>query len=137
MKPLFILCLVSLFRAAAPTSDYVQGGAPCDTESDCSLSGLCANSVCVCDPWWTGARCDLLNLQNAASDQQGLQVPGYKSWGGHALQAPDGTWQGFFSFMCRHATLGQWTTKSSPRQPAWRGPTPFATWWRSPGRTTP
>ena len=102
------------FSNASPLpQDYPQGGAACSTEFDCSLSGLCSNSRCVCDPWWTGPACDLLNLQNAASQAQGLQVPNYKSWGGHALAQGDGTFHGFFSFMCRHATLSDWTTKSS------------------------
>lgn len=94
--------------------DYPQGGGQCTTIHDCSLGGECVSSKCECDPWWRGEHCDLLNLANAASDKQGLQVPNYYSWGGHALEDPnDGTYHGYFSFMCRHATLGEWTTKSS------------------------
>ena len=92
-----------------------HGGGPCATEMDCSLGGICsASSQCVCDAWWTGPACDLLNLQPAESmTAQGLQVPSYYSWGGHPLQSDDGTYHLFASFMCDHATLGSWTSKSS------------------------
>jgi hypothetical protein len=90
-----------------------QGGARCSSDWECSLSGLCnASSVCECDAWATGASCDLLNLAPANPDA-GLQVPGYFSWGGHTAEDEEGTFHLFASFMCRHATLGEWTTKSS------------------------
>ena len=106
-----LLALAASLASAA--TDYPQGGGACATIADCSLGGECVSSACVCDAWWTGERCDLLNLLNAASDAQGMQIPGYYSWGGHALADAAGTYHGFFSFMCRHATLSDWTTKSS------------------------
>jgi hypothetical protein len=118
---LALVVLAALARAQAP--GVPQGGAACATALDCSLGGECnASAVCACDAWWTGARCDLLNLAPPVTPEDGLQVPGYYSWGGHALSdgAAPPTYHGFFSFMCRHATLGEWTTKSS----IWRAVAP-------------
>lgn len=99
---------------ASQSPDYHHGGGPCSADWDCALAGECAAGRCACDPWATGAQCDLLNLVDAATDAQGMQVPNYHSWGGHALQDPaSGEFHGFFSFLCRHATLSEWTTKSS------------------------
>ena len=106
--------LVALAAAQAPGIPH--GGGPCVSEWNCSLGGICdaATLTCVCDAWVTGAQCDLLNLAPPADENAGLQVPGYYAWGGHALLSPsDGLYHGLFSFMCRHATLAEWTTKSS------------------------
>ena len=104
----------ALFTVAslAQAPGYAQGGAPCVTNWDCSLAGVCNTTrVCECDAWATGPSCALLNLAPGRPGD-GLQVPGYFSWGGHALH--DGSeYQLFASFMCRHATLSEWTTKSS------------------------
>ena len=42
-----------------------HGGAPCATEEECSLGGVCTGSRCSCDVWFTGSNCSLLNLQPA------------------------------------------------------------------------
>ena len=101
---------------AAQAPGYPNGGGPCETEWDCSLGGVCNSTslTCVCDAWVTGSNCDLLNLAPPVDANAGLQVPGYFAWGGHSLLSPsDGLYHGLYSFMCRHATLGEWTTKSS------------------------
>ena len=69
--------------------------------------------MCVCDVWWTGPTCDLLNLAPPDNEHHGLQVPNYYSWGGHAAQDANLTWHGFFSFICNGSTLNAWTTRSS------------------------
>jgi hypothetical protein len=75
---------------------------------------MCVSSVCECDPWWTGPTCTYLNLQPAESlSSQGLQAPSYYSWGGHTLQDDSGDYHLFASFMCDHASLSSWTSKSS------------------------
>ena len=107
---MFALHLLAL---AAADTGYKNGGGACSSDYDCALAGACVASACACDAWATGAQCDLLNLVDAASDAQGMQVPAYFSWGGHALPDAAGTFHGFFSFLCRHATLAEWTTKSS------------------------
>ena len=119
-----VFIVASATIAFSQTPGVPQGGAPCATALDCSLGGECgaASSTCVCDAWWTGPRCDLLNLAPPVTPNDGLQQAGYFSWGGHALSdnASPPTYHGFFSFMCRHATLGEWTTKSS----IWRATSP-------------
>ena len=103
-----------IITASAQSSNWPHGGGACSTDWDCSLGGTCASQKCVCDAWFTGEQCSLLNLQPAESlTSQGLQVPDYHSWGGHPLLDANGTYHLFTSFMCDHATLGSWTTKSS------------------------
>lgn len=106
------LTLPSLVFSQAP--GIPQGGANCSNDWDCSLGGICNSSLlCSCDAWFTGERCDLLNLA-PATPGAGLQVSNYFSWGGHSLYSNnDNQYHLFASFMCRHATLGDWTTKSS------------------------
>lgn len=108
--------LVSICAAVCfgQVPNFPFGGGPCDSDWDCSLGGVCTSSKCVCDVWWTGPQCTFLNLQPAESlSSQGLQVPNYFSWGGHPVQDANGEYHLFASFMCDHASLDQWTTKSS------------------------
>jgi len=108
------LALFFCVSVEAQAPNWQHGGGECATDWDCSLGGECKQLKCVCDSWWTGPTCDKLNLQPAESlSSQGLQVPDYYSWGGHPLQTDDGTYHLFASFMCDHATLGSWTSKSS------------------------
>ena len=110
---LLLALLLQYCSVEAQAPGVPNGGAPCNSGWDCSLSGVCNSSaVCECDAWATGPRCDLLNLAPAHPDA-GLQVDGYYSWGGHAAYDGEGSYHLFASFMCRHATLGEWTTKSS------------------------
>jgi hypothetical protein len=110
-----LLALLSLVVVRGQAPDWPHGGGACASDWDCSLGGTCESSRCVCDAWWTGSSCALLNLQPAESlTSQGLQVPDYYSWGGHPLQAEvNGTFHLFASFLCDHASLGSWTSKSS------------------------
>lgn len=100
-------------RASLP-----HGGAACSSDWDCSLGGICrSGGVCACDAWFTGASCDLLNLVAPTPEEfssWGLQLPGYSTWGGHAALDPaSGRWHGYFSLMCNHGPLDDWTTFSS------------------------
>ena len=95
----------------------------CSDDFDCSLGGECTGSACVCDVWWTGPTCALLNLAPADPAASGLVAPGYFSWGGHPLEDADGTFHLLASFLCDHATLGSWTTKSSIAHATARSPT--------------
>jgi hypothetical protein len=106
------LALLAL-GARAQLPGVPHGGGPCATELDCSLGGTCAAGVCACDVWWTGATCALLNLAPADPAASGLVAPGYFAWGGHPLVDSNGTFHLLASFLCDHATLDSWTTKSS------------------------
>ena len=109
----FVFAL-SLPLTAAQLPNFTHGGGVCSEDWDCSLSGLCLSNACVCDAWATGPTCSYLNLQPAESlTSQGLQAPSYFSWGGHTLKDDADNYHLFASFMCDHASLGSWTTKSS------------------------
>ncbi len=62
---LMLVSLTVTCHAQAP--DYPNGGGTCYTDADCSLGGVCVDPVddgsCLCDPWWTGEFCDLVNVQ--------------------------------------------------------------------------
>jgi hypothetical protein len=36
--------------------------AMCQSDVDCSLSGVCTDGVCTCDPGWVGVDCHSLNV---------------------------------------------------------------------------
>ena len=110
-----IAALAVVAHSQAP--GYPHGGGICNTIDDCSLGGDCVAARCVCDAWWTGADCSLLNLQRprlaSAAGTCGPQFDSYYSWGGRSIKGADGRYHLFASFMCRHATLSQWTTVSA------------------------
>ncbi len=123
------LALVAGRFAAAQQPNFTHGGGACADDWDCALSGTCVSSACVCDIWATGPQCTYLNLQPAESlTSQGLQAPSYYSWGGHTLRDDaTGDYHLFASFMCDHASLGSWTTKSSVAHAVSQSPVgPFA-----------
>jgi hypothetical protein len=123
---LALLALAAL-RCAAQAPDVPHGGGACETDWDCSLGGTCTEAhQCDCDAWFTGLQCAQLNLQPADPAACGLVAPGYLSWGGHPLRDENGTYHLLASFLCNHATLSSWTTKSSIAHATARAPTgPF------------
>ena len=117
---LFTLTLFSLLSLTlAQNSEIPHGGGICTTDWDCSLGGECSNGICNCDPWFTGEDCHYLNLQAPVDTEAGTcgrNFDSYFSWGGHTLIESSGgsnTYHLYASFMCRHQTLGAWTTASS------------------------
>eukprot|EP00040_Diaphanoeca_grandis_P001641 m.19049 g.19049 ORF g.19049 m.19049 type:complete len:456 (-) comp12323_c0_seq1:657-2024(-) len=127
---LTVASLLPLLSSAQRTA-VPWGGGGCATDWDCSLGGVCTgtNGRCVCDPWFTGLTCDLLNLQPPENNQQGLCHKGfdsYYSWGGRSVPEKTTTtsmidnkeetstkWHLYASFMCKHNSLSKWTTVSS------------------------
>lgn len=105
--------------AADGIAAIAHGGAACSSDWDCSLGGECdaSTGTCNCDPWFTGARCALLNLQKAPDTQAGTcgdAFDGYYSWGGRTVHSSDdGLYHLFASFMCNHNSLRAWTTVSA------------------------
>jgi hypothetical protein len=98
--------------------------ADCNSDLDCSLNGLCTNSLCVCDPGWTtipelaagGPECGMLDLAPARSYESfhGLSE-GTSSWGGSVLPIPDGKGNKYAMFaaeMTHNCTLAHWQTNS-------------------------
>ena len=92
---------------------------------------------CVCDPQYTGSHCAVLRLRRAKLDN-GMQVNGTHTWGGHALKDPTtGKWVGFFSYMAGRCDLGTWGSNSmivsavsdAPDGPFSQQPTPVTPPW--------
>ena len=77
-KRLFFVAATLTF-VAAQTPGVPHGGGACTTDFDCSLGGICnaSTSACMCDPWFTGKTCALLNLQAPADDQGGTCGSGF------------------------------------------------------------
>jgi hypothetical protein len=129
--------VVTAAAAAAGNGTHAEhGGGACATDWDCSLGGLCRHNAsssspvvdsgsaaaaaglgrCVCDVWFTGPSCRLLNLQ-PARPVNGLDYEGWSSWGGHAVSVKRGPkgdrqWYGFFSLMAERCTLGAYRSNS-------------------------
>ena len=127
-KTFALTSLLALVSSQRPQTEVPWGGGKCANEWDCSLGGICENSKCTCDAWWTGPNCDLLNLQSPDDNQHGLCHSGfdsYYSWGGRALPqvhtkllangktAQETSYHLYASFLCKHASLEHWTTVSS------------------------
>lgn len=89
-----------------------HGGGLCSSSWDCALAGECVEGRCACDSWATGSDCSSLHLA-AAQPNNGLQLPGYHSWGGHCVRGANGTYHGYFSFMLGGCTLASWKTNSA------------------------
>jgi len=99
--------------AAVPPSQQPHGGGLCTSDWNCSLGGECSYGICKCDPWFTGKNCALLNLAPASSLDQGLQLPGYRTWCGHCVHDPEANrFVGLFSVMVGHCSLWAWGTAS-------------------------
>lgn len=112
------IALLSLRLVSAQAPGVPHGGGACTDARDCALGGECVGNLCVCDAWWTGENCTLLNLQRPRFGREsgtcGAAYDGYYSWGGRALyDLVSDSFHLFASFMCRHATLSEWTTVSS------------------------
>ena len=96
-----------------PSPPLPKGGGACATEWDCSLGGECTAGECVCDAQYTGPLCGVVALRRAKPDN-GMQVNGTHTWGGHALKDPaSGSWVGYFSYMAAGCDLATWQSNSA------------------------
>ncbi len=86
---------------------------PCDSDLGCSLNGICQAGVCACDPAWTGAACDLLNLRPASrAAGPGFRQQGTSSWGGSVIKGADNRYHMFASEFANHCGLMSWGSNS-------------------------
>ena len=90
----------------------------CRVDDDCQLNGECAGGFCACDPGWTGAACEALDL--VAPD---AVVPAYPppeeaasttSWGGSVAKMGD-TYHLFVSEMSDECGMATWQSNSFVR----------------------
>ena len=93
-----------------PPPPLPRGGGACSSAFDCSLGGVCEGGRCRCDPQYTGPQCATLRLRRAAVDN-GVQLPGKHTWGGHALHNGS-KYVGFFSYMAGGCDLNVWQSGS-------------------------
>ena len=57
-----------------------------NSETDCSLNGVCNKGVCVCDPGWRGDRCNQLKLKRPSLlEPHGYYNGSMPTWGGDII----------------------------------------------------
>ena len=85
----------------------------CSSDLDCCLLGSCVNSVCVCDPGFTGPNCQTLDLLPASDPNiEGYDDPLHPAWGGKAIWA-DGKWNFIVSYMRTRCYITSYGTNSA------------------------
>ena len=100
-RPLFAVlfgvaafCGLLTLEAAGNTFQCRDGDAG---EEDCALNGFCHNGKCICDPGWTGARCNFLDLLPPnRSEPHGYYNGSMPTWGGDILYE-DGKYHAFIT----------------------------------------
>ena len=76
----------ALVAAAAAAAAAVSSAAPCATDLDCSLNGVCGGAgVCTCDAPWAGAECAQLAFK-ATTPASGKSL--------YNATSPSNTWNG-------------------------------------------
>ena len=111
----------------------VRGGAPCKSDSDCQLNGVCTKRACACDAAWTGANCSYLfslPTKGAAfpaavgSKTTGADSGSTSSWGGRPVLGSDGIWHLFVATFAASCGIDVWHVgRARPPSPPTRGPT--------------
>jgi len=94
----------------------------CETDLDCSLSGVCArNGKCRCDAWAEGIDCSYLQFKPVDKSRLGYLHEDHSSWGGSIVQkGNNGDYQMYLSeIICKEDTktqkrcgLNNWETHS-------------------------
>lgn len=81
---------------------------------ECQLNGVFTPGVgCTCEPSWTGASCEYLNLQ-PADPSAGLHMAGNSSWGGTVVfDKISQRWNMFVSIFEEHCGLAEWQPNSA------------------------
>lgn len=106
-----VLKLLALAGAAA---------AACTTDESCSLNGVCDGGTCVCDPEWTGAACERLNLAAPSAVTAAFPPPSLRanttSWGATVLRDPSpnatAQYHMYAAVMANGCGMTTWATNS-------------------------
>ncbi|XP_065188706.1 uncharacterized protein LOC135819423 [Sycon ciliatum] len=82
-RNLIIVAFLCLFAATARAFECRDGS---QGEEDCALNGFCHSTRCVCDPGWTGERCNFLDLLAPnRSEPHGYYNGTMPTWGGDVI----------------------------------------------------
>ena len=91
----------------------------CISDTDCSLNGVCHDSVCLCDSAWIGTACETLALlpshpgDGTCDPSLNGTATGYTTtWGGHPIQDQDGAWHMHNAEMALHCGMCSWSSQS-------------------------
>jgi len=97
----------------------LRPAAPCATDLDCSLNGVCRGASCACDAAWGGADCGTLALLPSTPGDgtcdpslNGTAVGFSTTWGGHPLVDDAGVWHAHVAEMALHCGMCAWGSQS-------------------------
>lgn len=103
-------------RVTALLLSLALGGAhaACTSPTHCSLNGVCAAGVCICNAGWAGPACAALDILPVNTSHGRNQLAsGSSSWGGAALLV-DGMYHAYYSVMAgANCTLSTWESHST------------------------
>ena len=103
------------------TSTLIRGGAPCNTNGDCQLNGLCSANKCACDAAWTGANCSFLFAMPSAgaaypaavgTKTSGAGSGSISSWGGRPVLGDDKKWHLYVAEFANSCGMNAWKNNS-------------------------
>lgn len=107
--------LTTLVSSSVSISSLPQGGAPCTSDLDCQLNGVCGpNHQCTCVPQWTGVDCSVLNLLPAkVSNGVGSIGSNTSTWGaGIVFDPASNLYVMFHDEISEHCGMGTWGQNS-------------------------
>lgn len=104
------------------TGTLVQGGAPCTTDNDCQLNGVCSSvGACTCDAAWVGANCSFVFAMPTVgaaypaavgSTTTGADSGPISSWGGRPVLGNDGKWHLYVAEFANSCGINSWKNNS-------------------------
>lgn len=110
--------LLSYLLGLASSSSSSPATSQCQTDSDCSLNGICnlSTGLCTCDPGWRGADCGVLDLAPAPKKGNGYNLTdqGTSSWCNQIIHDPNNksVYHLFASEFTHGCGLDYWTPYS-------------------------
>ncbi|GMH50982.1 hypothetical protein TL16_g00918 [Triparma laevis f. inornata] len=104
------------FLTSLLTLTTILTSSACASSKDCGLNGDCLESICSCDPAWTGPTCTTLNLiplSSTSADNGVYKHDTSTSWGANVLfSSEDNLYHMYVSEMKNNCTLTSWIPNS-------------------------
>jgi hypothetical protein len=121
-----IFCCLWRHQSHSPSG---SPSSSCADDQSCSFNGVCSiqpqsTGICQCDPGWTGAYCEALNLapaRNGSGLQDMLIDQNTSTWGGSVLYH-QGQYHMWFSEITRNCGIHGWISNSVVSHAVSRGP---------------